>query len=433
MASRRVTRRTALKAGLLAGAAPYVLGSARLTASDRPAANDRFALAAIGVRGRGDRLMRWAMGNNAVEMVAVCDVDRGVLSKAVEKVRRHHASRGRQRAGVQACADFREVLARDDVDGVILGTPDHWHVPMAIAAVEAGKDVYVEKPMSLTIGEGRALAEAVARTRRMVQVGSQQRSDGKFRLACELVRSGRIGKVRKVEVGIPTRSGSVRSWSPMPVPNGFDYEMWLGPAPREPYHKSRCHYNFRFVTDYSGGDVTNWGAHYLDIAQWGLDADASGPSAVRGRGRRHVGALHDCFFDIDVHYDFPNGVDLHLRTGGGGTKFIGDDGWVFVNRGKIETQPAWLVREGIGAGDVLLRRSRGGHMEGWLAAMRTRDETELVAPVEVGHRTATLCHLANVAMELGRELRWDPREERFETDTQANRMRSRPARAPWGA
>lgn len=375
--------------------------------------------------------MRWAMGNDAVEMVAVCDVDQGVLNKALGTAGQHHRRRGRESSGVKGYTDFREVLARDEIDGVILGTPDHWHVPMAVAALDAGKDVYVEKPLSLTIGEGRVLAQAVSRTRRMVQVGSQQRSDGKFRLACELVRSGRIGTIRKVEVGIPTRPGRVRDWSPMDVPEGFDYDMWLGPAPREPYHKDRCHYNFRFVTDYSGGDITNWGAHYLDIAQWGLDADASGPLAVRGKGSRHVGALHDCFFDIDVHYDFPGGVDLHLHTGGGGTKFIGDDGWVFVNRGKIQTHPASLVREGIGAGDVHLRRSRGGHMEGWLEAMRTRDETELVAPVEVGHRTATLCHLANISMELQRELRWNPAAERFENDTQANRMRTRPSRAPW--
>ncbi len=273
------TRRQFLEAAGAMAAAPYVITSSALGAAGRAAASNRINTALIGSGGRGQQIMA---GGDRV--VAVCDVD--------AKHRRAAKAAIDAKAGNRSCAayaDFRDVLARDDVDAVVVATPDHWHAAIAIAAMKAGKAVYVEKPMTLTVEEGRIMADVAGRYGSILQAGSQQRSDEKFIKACELVRNGRIGELETVRVTILTRPGKASTaWSPQPVPPELDYEMWLGPAPWAPYHRDRCHYNFRFVSDYSGGDLTNWGAHHLDIAQWGIGVDDSGPLEVEGHGRQNV-------------------------------------------------------------------------------------------------------------------------------------------------
>jgi predicted dehydrogenase len=327
------------------------------------------------------------------------------------------------------------VLARDDIDAVIVGTPDHWHVPIAVAAIKAGKAVYVEKPVSVAIREGRILADVARRYNALVQVGSQQRSDHKFLHACELVRNGRIGELKRVHVQIPTRAGSNEPWSPQPVPPELDYDLWLGSAPWAPYHRNRCHYQFRFISDYSGGDVTNWGAHQLDIAQWGIGADDSGPVKIIGQGKRNRRGLHDVFYDVHVDFTYENGVVVELRSGGNGVLFAGTEGAVYVDRGQMRTKPESLATSRIGPDEIHLDPEFGEsglpHMGRWLQAVRTRNRKAINVSPEVGHRSATVCHMANMVMELERELTWDPAQEQFVDDDQANAMTWRPRREPW--
>lgn len=406
-------------------AVPYVITSRALGAAGTLSASDRITTALIGSGSRGQQIVA-----GASQVLAVCDVDAKHRETAQQKIN--------AMSGGSSCdsyGDYRDVLARDDIDAVVIAAPDHWHALLAIQAVRAGKAVYVEKPLSLTIREGRLVADAVRRWGAILQVGSQQRSDEKFIRACELVRNGRIGRLQTVKVEIPTRGGSDKPWAPQPVPPELDYEMWLGPAPWAPYHHDRCHYNFRFVTDYSGGDVTNWGAHQLDIAQLGIGADGSGPVAVQGTGKQNANGLHDVFYDINVDFTYANGVKLTLRSGGNGVRFEGTEGWIYVSRSELDAGPKSLLSSKIGPDEIQLARapegSEGTHMGIWLHAIRTRNAKLLNAPAEIGHRSATLCHLANMAMSLRRSLEWDPQEERFLDDDLANRMTWRPMRQPW--
>jgi predicted dehydrogenase len=340
----------------------------------------------------------------------------------------------RKLAGVDqgSCyGDFRELLARRDIDAVTVVTPDHWHVPICLAAVRAGKDVYCEKPLTLTILEGRVLANEVKRYGRVLQTGSQQRSSAEFRQACELVRNGYIGVVKTVVVGLPGNNRTCEpTWTPEPVPEGFDYNMWLGPAEWAPYHSQRCHYQFRFILDYSGGQVTNWGAHHLDIAQWGLGTDDTGPVQILGQGEFPASGLFTTATKVYFEMTYASGVKLICKTGGSGTRFEGTKGWVDVKRGKLVTEPASLQTQSIGANEIHLYESKNHH-QNFLDCIKSRQAP--IANVEVGHRSSTLCHLGNIAMLLKRPLKWDPVKEEFLGDDAANRMRWRPRRAPWSA
>ena len=432
----RPTRREFLQTAGAACASPYVIPSAatnlRLVpgAGDRPAASARITTALIGSGDRGQQII--AGGD---QVVAVCDVDAKHREAAKAKIDAMSGNRD-----CAAYNDFREVLARDDVDAVVIATPDHWHVPMSIAAVKAGKAVYVEKPLSHSIREGRVLADVVRRYGAILQVGSQQRSPEyeKFTRACELVRNGRIGELRTVKVTIYARGGNNNPWRPQRVPPEIDYEMWLGPAPWSPYHKDRVHYKFRFVSDFSGGDITNWGAHHLDIAQWALAADESGPLEIVGRGKRNASGIHDTFYEIAVDFTYAGGVKVELRSGGpevdtGGVRFEGTEGWVFVSRDQFQAEPESLVTARIGPEEIHLapESESSTHMGIWLDCIRKRNPKGLNVPVEVGHRSATVCHLANIAMELGRPLKWDPAAEQFLDDEEANRLCWRAMREPW--
>ncbi len=428
---RRANRRQFLTAAGAAVGVPALVAPKALGFQGSRPASERITTALIGSGARG---LQIAAGGE--QIVAVCDVDAKHREGAKKQVEAMLGVRG-----VDAVNDFREVLARDDLDAVIIATPDHWHAPQTLAAMEAGKAVYVEKPLTLTIEEGRILADAARRYRAILQVGSQQRSDQRFLRACQLVRNGYIGRLKSVWVEIPARGGSDAPWSPRPVPPELDYDTWLGPAPWAPYHPHRCHYRFRFVSDYSGGDVTNWGAHQLDIAQWALEADDSGPLAVEGRGKRYWTGLHDVYFDVHVDFTFAGGVTVQLRSGdavrydGNGVRFEGTEGWVYVTRQTLRAEPRSVLGARLGAGDDPLlpdfAETGDTHMGNWLHAIRTRRPDALRVPVEVGHRSSTFCHLANIAMELGRPLQWDPAAEAFTGDEAANRMRRRSMRAPW--
>ncbi len=426
----RSTRREFLKRAGAAAAAPYVITSAALGAQGLRPASQRITTALIGSGGRGQQIM--AGGD---QVVAICDVDANKRAQAKQAIDK--------RAGNRSCAeygDFREVLARDDIDAVVVATPDHWHVPIAIAAVKAGKAVYVEKPLSRTIREGRVLADVARRYGAILQVGSQQRSPEyvNFTRACEFVHNGRIGQLQSARVEIIGRSGNNNPWVPRRVPPELDYEMWLGPAPFSRYHPDRVHYKFRFVSDFSGGDLTNWGAHHLDIAQWGIGADDSGPVEVAGHGKRNASGIHDTFYDLNVDFLYADGVKLELRShtdgsDSGGVRFQGSEGWIFVGRDGMSAQPESLLTSRIGPNEIHLAPpdQAGSHMGIWLDCIRKRSAKGLNVPAEVGHRSATLCHLANIAMELQRPLKWDPVAEQFVGDDEANRMTQRAMRQPW--
>ncbi|MDQ8180744.1 Gfo/Idh/MocA family oxidoreductase [Pelagicoccus sp. SDUM812005] len=401
-------------------------------------ANDRINVGLIGVKNLGGKVhLPSVVGSPECQLVGICDVDAKVAEEALNTAEGLYAEQAGKSGykGIRTYGDFRELLQRKDLDAVMIATPDHWHVPIAKEAIRAGLDVYVEKPLSLHIEEGRELVELLKVHPRILQVGSQQRSQDRFIIASEFVRNGLLGEVKHVDVSINTRPGSAEKWKPEPIPEGLDYDMWLGPAPWSDYHSDRLHYNFRFMPEISGGEIANWGAHFLDTAQMGLGTDVTGPVSVRGMGQRNpVGARHTSYFDLDVDYEYGNGVTMKLRSGKNGVTFFGTSGQLYVNREELWTNPKDLIREYKGQQEDLairLRRTKGGHFQNWLACVRSRRAEDLHAPVEVGHRSATLCHLANISIDLGRPLYWNPERESFLDDAHANALRNRPARAKW--
>jgi len=381
--------------------------------------SEQIGLGFIGLGGMGRYHLSAFLRRPEVRVVALCDVDRRHLEEAASQV---------EAPGLYTTGDFRRLLERADVDAVVIATPDHWHALIAIAAAEAGKDIYCEKPLTLTVAEGRALVQTVRRYGRVFQTGSQQRSDARFRRACELVRNGHIGRLLRISTAIG--QGPTTPWEPPgPPPPELDWDMWLGPAPWQEYTPKRCHYNFRWFYDYSGGKMTDWGAHHNDIAQWALGADHSGPVEVHGRAEYPLEGMYETALRFDVWYRYENGVELHCTSEGrNGVTFEGSNGRIFVTRGAIEGDPPELLDLPAEEDPVRLYRSENHHGN-WLECLRTRRRP--ICDVEVGHRSVTVCHLGNIAMRLGRPLRWDPRAERFPGDAEADRLLRRPMRQPW--
>ena len=336
--------------------------------------------------------------------------------------------------GCTAYEDFREVIARKDIDAVLIALPDHWHSIPVIEAARAGKDIYGEKPLSLTIAEGRAMCDAVKASNRVFQCGSQQRSDPRFRKACEIVRNGGIGKLKTVTCGLPGGTPDLGKTGdrqdPEPVPEGFNYDMWLGPAPEAPYAPARCLVNFRWILDYSGGQITDWGGHHPDIAQWGMGTVLTGPVAIRnGQAQWAKEKLWNTATDYYFEAIYENEVKLIVSSRArGGVTFEGSDGRVWVNRGGIETSPMSLLDYEPGPNDVRLYRS-DNHYRNFIDCVISRQEP--IAPIEQAHRSISIAHLGNISLRLGRDLRWDPKQERVLGDDAANQMLSRPMRKPW--
>jgi len=421
MSHRRKTRREFLRAATAAATAPYVITSAALGGPGRLPASERIGLGFVGLGGRGLGIMRHFLGRDAV-CVAVCDT-------WADRLRRAKARGGGQCA---AYGDFRELLARDDVDAVVIAGPEHWHVPHSIAAAKAGKDAFCEKPLAVTVAEGRAFSRTFERYGRVFQHGTQLRSGGNFRRACELVRNGRIGKLHTIRVGGQGGGGGGLR-RPRPVPEGLDYEMWTGPAPRLPYvgQCGSCH-AWGFRSEYSPGWVSGHGIHDVDIAQWGHGTERTGPVTVEGRGRFPADGFNDTAVTWHVEYAFADGVRMIYTSTNEtphGVRFEGDAGWVYVDHGGgLHADPPGMLRSAIGPGEVHLYRSPG-HARDFLRAVRTRRPT--IAPAEVAHRSTSICLLGDIAMRLGRKLRWDPDRERFHDDPAANALLARPARPPW--
>jgi predicted dehydrogenase len=297
-------------------------------------------------------------------------------------------------------------------------------------AAEAGKDIYCEKPLVHNVAEGRALVKAVRRYGRILQTGSQERS-GPGRFACELVRNRRIGELKKIRTNLPAANMRTGPQATMPVPEGFDYDMWLGPAPWEPYTKQRCHGSFRWNLDYSDGELTDRGAHVNDIAMWGAEPFLKDPVEIEGRGEFPTNGLWNTATAFTINYRYAGGIEWTLTSEEPrGIRFEGTEGWIFVHihGAKLEAEPESILRSVIGPDETHLYKSPGHHLD-FIRAIKSRRDP--VAPVEAGHKTATFCHIGNIALLLGRKLTWDGHAERFISDEQANHMLSRPMRSPW--
>jgi len=424
--SRRQFLKHAARLTCTAGAVPYFVPDSALGKDGRAAPSERIVMGCIGMGGRGTGNMRTFVGTGLVQVVAICDVDAARRARALKLLVEQHNARG-----CAAYSDFRELLARDDIEAVSIATPDHWHGLTTIAAAKAGKDIYCEKPLAHTIAEGRAMVETVRRYNRILQTGSQERS-GRARYACELVLNGRIGELRSIRTYLPTANRRCGPQPPQPIPQGFDYDMWLGPAPWAPYTPLRCHGNFRWNRDYSDGELTDRGAHVNDIALWGGQPWLKGPIEIEGTGQFPPDGLWNTATAYRITYRYASGIDWHLSSEGPrGIRFEGTKGWLFVHihGAKLEAEPRSILKSVIGPNEIHLHKSIGGHHMDFLRSVRTRQDP--VAPVEAGHKTATFCHLGNIALLLGRKLVWDDQAERFIDDKQANRMIARPMRAGW--
>jgi predicted dehydrogenase len=384
----------------------------------------------VGFIGTGDHGTTWNLRRYLTlpqaRVRVVCDVDRARREHARDNV---NATYGNRDCAVTG--DFREVLARPDIDAVMISTPDHWHTLISILAIRAGKDVQCEKP-TLTIDEGKRLIREVRSHGRVFQTSTEDRSVPVYHRMAELVRNGRIGKLQRIEVILPKQPTVPGDPTPQPVPDGLDYDLWLGPAPYAPYTKDRVFFNFRWIQDYSGGIICDWGAHLFDTAQWANDTEHGGPVEIDGRGTFWEGGLYNTVKDYDVTYRYANGVVMTCRPGTPSIKFIGTEGWVGNTgwRGPLRASSDAIKNARIGPEEIHLYTNREGEHADFLKCVRSRKDPYF--PVEIGHRVCTVCHLANISIQLGRKLRWDPEREIFPDDEAANALRrERPLRAPW--
>ena len=424
----RVSRRDFVASSAVAGTlamTPHSFGQTKQ--EKQPSPNERLGVGIIGLRYQGSVIAHKAAMYG--DVVAVCDVDQHVRDQA-------RASFG---STPRSYEDYRDLLARKEVDVITIGAPDHWHTKMVIDACRAGKDVYCEKPLTLTIDEGKKLRDVVKETGRVVQVGSWQRTDHRFRQAVEMVRQGRIGKLQKVEVVL----GKNKTGGPFQrrsVPTNLNWDLWQGQTPDVPYIQERCHYTFRWWYEYSGGQMTDWGAHHIDIAQWGID---SLPVEIVGMAKYpETNDGYNVAVDYQVTYQYANGVTLTVADNGrNGIMFTGDAGRIFVNRGTIQGKPVedlasnplprndWKVYDF----DNLDRPERAGkldaiinHMGNFFDCIQSRRKP--VSDIESQHRSVSTCHLGNISMRLGRKLTWDSEQETFGADSEANKHLSREQR-----
>ncbi len=454
-----VSRREFLKRSLAAGtgalALPTIVPSS-VFGADAP--SNKIHVAQIGCgRIANEMDMPGILKHDLARMVAVCDLDSKRLAKAKARVEKHYAAKsgGTTALAVTAYGDYRELLKDPGIDAVAISTPDHWHSEPVIAAALAGKDVYVQKPLSMTIAEGRQVSDTLRAKNRAFQIGSQQRSDApwpQFRRACELVRNGRVGKLHTVRIGLPTDPAGDDE-PEMPVPPNLNYEMWLGSTPLAPYTEKRVHPQNSLsdrpgwlrIESYCLGMITGWGSHHVDIAHWGMDTELTGPIEAQATAEFPKKGLWNVHGPYHIEMKYANGVTMIIDNKfPNGVRFEGTEGWVFASRGSeratasdpttgnssafAASSPAILKSE-IGPNEIHLYRSPDHHLD-WLRSIQTR-KPGATSP-EQAHRSTSACEIGWIAMKLGRKLQWDPVKETFAADEQANAMRSRPQRAPYG-
>ena len=432
--SANIGRRQFIKrtAGLTVGGLvfPYIVSSSALGNSGTVAPSNRIVMGGIGLGSMGTGDMHGFLGKRGVQIVAVCDVDKRHRDNAKRIVD--------ERYGNKDCGsynDYRELIGRGDLDAVFTALPDQWHAVISVAAARAGLHIHGQKPLARTISGGRAICEAVKRYGVIWQTGSQQRSGGNFHRACELVINGRIGKVKHVEVGLP--NGRDSGTQPLlEVPKELDWDMWLGPAPWRPYMDfggGGCHWDWRWIMDYSGGQLTDWAGHHIDIAHWGLGLDRTGPVEIEGRGVYPKDGLYNVPTAYKIHCKYATGVEIVVANAsqqpkGMGAAWYGEKGWIHVNRGGLWAEPASILKEEIGPSEIRLYKSND-HKQNFLDCIKSGRET--ICPAEIGHRSISAGLLGEIAMLTERKLKWDPEKERFINEPYANKYLSRPMRSPW--
>ncbi|MHC4700909.1 MAG: Gfo/Idh/MocA family protein [Planctomycetota bacterium] len=444
------TRRQFLKnlggAALTTAGFPYVVPSSVLGANGASPPSEKIAMGFIGVGSMGGGHLRTFMGYNDVQAVAACDLRKIFRQRAAERAERKYGGKG-----FKVYRDFRELLARQDIDAVTVVTPDHWHALIGIEAARNRKDMYYEKPLAMSVTEGKAVREAVNRYGVVFQFGAQQRSDEKFRFACELARNEKIARLHTIMVSSHSSMTFPNQPSePAPPEDEFDYDTWLGPAPWAPYTYQRCASRamgtdglWTHIYDYSlGGLGGAWGIHHVDIAQWGCGTDDTGPVEIEGTGVIPGDGLADTPIEWQVDHTYANGVKMiHASTriaikrakqfavrNGPGILFLGTEGWVLVGRGYLAAEPKSLLTATIGPNEIHLPQSKN-HRRNFLECVKTRRQT--MCPVETALRSDTICHIDDIAIRLARKLKWDPEHEEFINDEIANRMLTRPMRSPW--
>ena len=455
MKSRRTSRRTFLKNAAMTMAAPTVITSTALGRAGIPPASERVTLGFIGVGGRGNALAHSFLRIPEAQCVALSDCFDSRRKNTARSFDDFYAGRDGKGAN-KACStykNFRELLARDDIDGVVIATPDHWHVPIAMAAIRAGKDVYVEKPLSTAVTWNKAMRGEVHRYGAVFQYGTQQRSSHNFRFACELVRNGYIGDLERIEVWCPgmaapgwyeNTSKGGGDLAPIPVPEDLDYDMWIGPAPMRPYTKDRCtQWGAYHVYDNALGFIAGWGVHPLDIAQWGNDTELTVPLEYEGTGKIPADGLFDTISDWDMLCRYANGVKLRFMNArvaknvvtyrpflDHGTTFFGSDGWVSVDRGNpgLPASDPKLLGVKLKPGDTRLYASNN-HYKNFVDCIRSRRRT--ASPVDPAVQSDIISHLCDISIRTGRKIVWDPGREDIVGDALASRMLHRGLRSPW--
>jgi predicted dehydrogenase len=446
---RPVSRRQFLKrSAAFAGGLefPAIVPSSALGKAGTVTPSNRVLLGCLGLGIQGMGNMRTFRGNPDVRVLAVCDVHEAQREQAKKAVDEFYDSKD-----CTAYKDFRELMERKDIDAVQITAPDHWHPLIALEAIRRGKHMYCEKPVGWSVRAAQVLRKAVKERAVVFQFGTQQRSDGRFRRACELVRNGKIGQLKTILVGVPG-SWTYPKQPAEPVPKELDYELWLGPAPMAPYCYQRCRpwtqgqgwggYSIWYcISDYCLGMIGNWGVHHLDIAQWGNGTELSGPTEIEGTGVFPKDMLTDCATSWQVENRYANGVTLvHMDDGtaqehplqqgghGHGVMFLGSEGWVHVDRERMDAHPKSLLTAKIAPSEVRLFKSDNHHVN-FIDAVKGR--TKPASPIEIAVCSDILCNLQQIAIKLKRRLRWDPGRELFVNDDEANRMLDRPMRPPW--
>jgi len=433
--SKGINRRQFLKSFSVAAVSalgfPTIIPVSVLGQSGTTVPSNRIVMAGIGFGMQGIPNMRNFLSKDEVQWVAVCDIDENALILARDIVNRKY--------GNTDCAvfrDFRDLLRREDIDAVSIAVPDHWHAILSIESARTGFDIFGEKPFSHSLVEGRAMCDAVERYSRIWQTGSWQRSVDNFHFASELVRNGRIGKIKRVEVGLPSGhtdfAGTFGLETLGPPPENLDYDFWIGPAPYVPYCPARVHKNWRWNMDFGGGQFMDWVGHHVDIAHWGLGFDETGPVEIEGWGEFPKTGIYNSPTRYFLRAKYEDGTPMLIAGGHpeirGGTKWIGEFGWIWCNRGGLETQPSYLLKEYIRPEENRLYKSRD-HFQNFLDCVASRRQT--ITPQEVAHRSASVGHLGVIAMEVGRKIRFDPKTESILGDPEAERLLSRAYRSPW--
>jgi len=432
-----LSRREFIQRAAVASAVPVFLPAAALGADANTAPNSRITVGMIGTgRQAYLRNMKQFLAMDDVQLVAVCDVDSWRMENAKTAIEARYAKAkpSGKYTGCAAYVDFGEVLGREDIDAVMISTPDHWHVPMAIAAMEAGKDVSLEKPITRTIAEGRRLSDTAAKLKRVFRVDSELRSTRGVHRAAELVRNGRIGEVHTVTVGVPGSDVGCPPQPEMPVPKELDYQRWQGPAPRAPYTQRRVHPPKSYGRPgwmrhlfYCDGMITNWGTHLDDGAMWCTGLERTGPVEVEGTGEYPPPeSFWNVLLKFEVNYRFANGVRWTYRTERPYFRIEGTKGWVYGDFGTVRAEPASILQSEIGPDEIHFRFK--SDKRDFIDCVKSREET--LEPAEVGHRVTSLCHLGHIAIQVGEKLKWDPAKERFLDNDAANALIDKPIHTP---